>query len=103
VKAKVPRGGSFDRARQFPPYLEPLVLYTFRSQENSFVAPPIASSGKMIFFRASEEILVYLGYILVGLGVGMLAGFMGIGGGLLLVPTWVCILGLWEVTSPWLK
>ena len=42
---------------------------------------------------------MYLAYILVGLGVGILAGFMGIGGGLVLVPALVYVLHLSQLTA----
>ena len=42
---------------------------------------------------------MYLAYILVGLGVGILAGFMGIGGGLVLVPALVYVLHLGQLTA----
>ena len=42
---------------------------------------------------------MYLAYILIGLAVGFLAGFMGIGGGLVLVPALVYLLHLNQLTA----
>jgi uncharacterized protein len=51
------------------------------------------------FVSRNKERPVYLAYIFLGLAVGVLVGFMGIGGGVILVPAMVYLLHLSQHTS----
>src|SRR5579862_7466629 len=59
----------------------------------------IRQDGLSVPFEERTNMYLYLVYILLGLSVGILVGFMGVGGGIILVPAMVYLLHMTQHTA----
>jgi len=59
----------------------------------------LRADGAWLAYNIAMEYLVYLGFAAVGLVAGILAGFVGVGGGLIIVPALVLLFGFDQIKA----